>query len=192
MSKRYFIGLDNGGSVTKAGLFDQNGIEIAVSCQLAQPITPRVGYVERDSTRLFEANLACLRDVIQKSGVDAADIQALSVTGHGNGMYLVGFDGKPSANGIISTDTRAAGQVKRLYETGEIHRLIGHHQSKRMGRAGCAAVGMVFGASERGARQVSICVYMRRFHSVLSHRQSAGRDHKHIRCQSHESGHKRV
>ena len=124
MSKRYFIGLDNGGSVTKAGLFDQNGNEMAVASRLAQPIMPRAGYVERDSTRLFEANVECLREVLQKTGVNPADIKAVSVTGHGNGLYFVGFDGKPSYNGIISTDTRAAGHVTRLYESGVIHRLM--------------------------------------------------------------------
>lgn len=124
MNNRYFIGLDNGGSVTKAGLFDQNGNEAAVSSQLAQPITPRLGFVERDSNRLFEANVACLREVIQKSGVNPADIKAVSVSGHGNGLYLVGHDGKPSYNGIISTDTRAADYVNRLYETGVIHQIM--------------------------------------------------------------------
>jgi len=124
MSRSYFIGLDNGGSVTKAGLFDQNGSEIAVSSRLAQPITLRVGYVERDSNQLFDANAACIREVIQKSGVDPADIKAVSVAGHGNGLYLVGRDGRPSYNGIISTDTRAADLVKRLYDTGAIRRIL--------------------------------------------------------------------
>lgn len=124
MSRRYFIGLDNGGSVTKAGLFDQNGSEVAVSSRLAQPITPRVGYVERDSDQLFDANAACIREVIEKSGVNPGDIKAVSVSGHGNGLYLVGRDGKPSYNGIISTDTRAADIVKRMYEDGTIRRIL--------------------------------------------------------------------
>jgi len=124
MSKSYFIGLDNGGSVTKAGLFDREGREVAVASRLAQPIMPCAGYVERDSNQLFEANLECLREVLQKSGVNPADIKAVSVTGHGNGLYFVGHDGKPSYNGIISTDTRAAGHVTRLYESGMIHQLM--------------------------------------------------------------------
>jgi L-xylulokinase len=124
MRKRFFIGLDNGGSVTKAGLFDQNGSEVAVANRLAQSITPRVGHVERDSNQLFDANVQCIREVIQKSRVNPADIGAISVTGHGNGLYLVGHNGKPSYNGIISTDTRAAGCVNRIYETGAIHQIL--------------------------------------------------------------------
>lgn len=124
MSNRFFIGLDNGGSVTKAGLFDQNGNEVAISNRLVSPIIPRVGHVERDSNQLFEANVQCIREVIQKSGINPTDINAISVTGHGNGLYLVGQDGKPSYNGINSTDTRAAGCVNRIYETGTIHQIL--------------------------------------------------------------------
>ena len=124
MRKKYFIGLDNGGSVTKAGLYDENGNEIAVSNTLAQPITSKVGYVERDSDQLFRANVQCIKDVIEKTGVDLDDIKGVSVTGHGNGLYLVGHDGKPSCNGVISTDTRAADIVTKWYETGVFDRIL--------------------------------------------------------------------
>jgi L-xylulokinase len=124
MRKMYFIGLDNGGSVTKAGLYDQNGNEIAVSNTLAQAIMPKAGYVERDSHQLFLANIQCIRDVVEKSGVNPDDIKGVSVTGHGNGLYLVGDDGKPACNGIISTDTRAADIVTRWYETGVFNQIL--------------------------------------------------------------------
>ena len=124
MNMRYFIGLDNGGSVTKAGLFDEHGNELAVSSVLAKPITPRMNYVERDTNELIAANFQCIKDVIAKSGVSPQDIKAVSVTGHGNGLYLVGFDGKPSYNGIISTDTRAASYVHRWYSDGTIDKVL--------------------------------------------------------------------
>lgn len=124
MNKRYFIGLDNGGSVTKAGLYDESGNEVAVSSILAQPILSRPGYVERDANALFLANAKCIKDVIEKSAVEPALIKAVSVTGHGNGLHLVGQDGKPSYNAIISTDTRAAGHVIQWYKNGVFEKLL--------------------------------------------------------------------
>ena len=124
MQKKYFIGLDNGGSMTKAGLYDEDGNEIVVSNLLAQPITPRAGHVERDSNQLFRANIWCIKDVIEKSGIDSSDIKGISVTGHGNGLYLVGNDGEPIYNGIISTDTRAADIVNDWYKNGVSNQIL--------------------------------------------------------------------
>ena len=45
---KYYLGLDNGGTATKAALFDVHGKEIAVSAVSTAMITPRPGFVERD------------------------------------------------------------------------------------------------------------------------------------------------
>ena len=58
------------------------------------------------------------RQAIEKSGVDAKDIVGVSFSGHGKGLYMVGHDGKPSYNGIASTDTRAWAQVEKWYQDG--------------------------------------------------------------------------
>ena len=39
-------------------------------------------------------------------------------SGAGKGLYMVGYDGKPSYNGIMSTDTRAWAQVEKWYQEG--------------------------------------------------------------------------
>lgn len=124
MSNRYYIGLDNGGSVTKAGLFDHKGTEIAIASVPAQLITPREHYVERDAEELFRSNVHCIAEVLKKSGVSPADVKALSITGFGNGIFLVGSDGKPTYNGIISTDTRADSCVQRWIQKGVEEKIL--------------------------------------------------------------------
>jgi len=109
---RYYLGLDNGGSKTKAALYDTDGNEIAVAGALANPEIRRGGFVERDMNRLWETNAQVIRDVIEKSGVKAKDIAGVATTGHGNGVYMIREDGTPAAPGIISTDTRAADIVR--------------------------------------------------------------------------------
>lgn len=104
---QYAIGLDNGGTVSKAALFNMQGQEIAVVSKQTPLVTPRPGYTERDMQNLWELNCACVREVLQKSGVSPDDIIGIAVCGHGKGLYPWGKNGKPAYNGIVSTDNRA-------------------------------------------------------------------------------------
>ena len=103
----YFIGLDNGGTTTKAALFDAKGRELGKALVATRSLAPRPGFVERDMEEMWEANCTVLRQVLEKTGVDAKDVAGVGICGHGKGLYLWGKDGKPARNGIISTDNRA-------------------------------------------------------------------------------------
>ena len=103
----YYIGLDNGGTTTKAALFDTNGKEIGVAGMSTASITPRPDFVERDMEEMWDANCQVIKELLQKTGVSAADIAGIGVCGHGKGLYLWGKDGQPVRNGIISSDNRA-------------------------------------------------------------------------------------
>ncbi|MEE3419737.1 MAG: FGGY-family carbohydrate kinase [Lachnospiraceae bacterium] len=103
----YFLGLDNGGTATKAALFDQNGREIGTCNAETQSITPRPGFVERDMEEMWYANCSVVKGVLVKTGVDPKDIRGIGVSGHGKGLYLWGKDNRPNGHGIISTDNRA-------------------------------------------------------------------------------------
>jgi len=104
---KYAIGMDNGGTNSKAALIDETGCEIAVSKRTTPLIIPRPGYIERDMELLWELNCECIREVIEKSGVNPVDIVGIAVAGHGKGLYAWGKDNKPAYNGIVSTDNRA-------------------------------------------------------------------------------------
>jgi L-xylulokinase len=124
MSKEYLLGLDNGGTVTKAALYNLSGDEIAVSSVRVQPIMEKVGFVERDMDELWLANAKAVRDVVKAAGIDSADICGVAVTGHGCGAYFVDAEGRPAANGIISTDTRAKAYVERWKSDGTYETLL--------------------------------------------------------------------
>lgn len=104
---KYVIGLDNGGTVVKAALFDINGKELCVVASQTPIITPRPGFNERDMESLFLTNCRCIKEVIEKLHVNTDDIVGMSVCGHGKGLYAWGKDDKPAYNGIVSTDGRA-------------------------------------------------------------------------------------
>ncbi len=115
---KYLIGIDNGGTFSKAALFDENGNQISADSVPTVTITPKPGYTERDMDELWEVNAKAIRGAIEKSKIDPVDIAGVSFSGHGKGLYMVGFDGKPSYNGIVSTDTRAWKQVENWYQNG--------------------------------------------------------------------------
>lgn len=104
---KVLLGLDNGGTTTKAALFDLKGKEIGVSSTGTRMLTPKSGYTERDMEEMWQANCQVIREVLYKTKISAADVVGVAVCGHGKGLYLWGKNGKPARNGIISTDNRA-------------------------------------------------------------------------------------
>lgn len=104
---RYYLGLDNGGTTTKAAVFDAEGREVGVASVSTEMITPAPNYVERDMEEMWQANCTVIRKVLEKTGIQAAEIAGVGICGHGKGLYLWGKDDKPVRNGIISTDNRA-------------------------------------------------------------------------------------
>jgi L-xylulokinase len=105
--KAYAVGLDNGGTVIKAALYDTQGHELALASRQTPLITPKPGYTERDMQGLWLTNCDCVREVMEKAGISPKDIIGVAVCGHGKGLYPWGKDGAPAHNGIVSTDNRA-------------------------------------------------------------------------------------
>lgn len=116
--KKYVIGLDNGGTVTKAALFDLEGNEYCIASRKTPVFTPKPGYTERDMEYLWECNCACIREVVEKTGLCPGEVIGLAVCGHGKGLYLWGRDDKPAYQGIVSTDNRAWKYPKQWKENG--------------------------------------------------------------------------
>lgn len=115
---KYLVGIDNGGTFSKAAIFDENGNQVAVASRPTVTITPKPGYTERDMDELWRVNAEAVKSAIEESKIDPKDIVGVSFSGHGKGLYMVGHDGKPSYNGILSTDARAWKEVEEWYQDG--------------------------------------------------------------------------
>jgi len=107
MAKKYYLGIDNGLTMIKAILFDQSGQEINVSSVQGtnQSIFP--SWVERDMENVWEMVCIAINNLLSKSKINPAHIEAVGVTGHGDGVYLIDELGKPVRQGILSLDSRA-------------------------------------------------------------------------------------
>jgi L-xylulokinase len=115
---KYLMGIDNGGTFSKAAIFDENGTQISVANVSTVTITPKPGYTERNMVELWNVNAEAIRTAIQKSGINPNDIAGVSLSGHGKGLYMVGKDDKPAYNGILSTDARAWKYIEKWNSDG--------------------------------------------------------------------------
>ncbi len=118
MPERCYLGLDNGGTSTKAALYDRLGRELASASRETRVLTPAPGWSERDMEEMWAANCAVVREVLAVSGIRPEQVAALAVCGHGKGLYLWGKDGRPARQGILSMDNRAYGQMERWRRDG--------------------------------------------------------------------------
>lgn len=122
MSK-YFMGIDNGGTVCKVALYDNKGNELALASRKIEMIYPEPGHTEKDMDDFWGVNIAAIAEVVKKGDIDPADIAGIAPTGHGNGLFLIDEVGKSIGNGIISTDSRAKKYVERWYKDGTFERI---------------------------------------------------------------------
>lgn len=105
--KRCFIGVDNGGTMTKAAVFDAAGRQLACAGENTPQTCPQPGWCDRDMETLWAAAARCIREAVAGAGISPAEIAGVGCTGHGKGLYLWGRDGRPAAPGVASTDHRA-------------------------------------------------------------------------------------
>ncbi|TCO74127.1 FGGY-family carbohydrate kinase [Rhodovulum euryhalinum] len=105
------IGIDAGGTMTKAALFDLSGHE--KSCARSRNVTtfPHLGWTERDADGMWRAASDAIAHVLEQSGTDPGDVAAISVSGYGSGLYLLDRGGNPVRPGIVSTDGRTAAML---------------------------------------------------------------------------------
>ncbi|NLM04026.1 MAG: carbohydrate kinase [Clostridiales bacterium] len=122
--KKYLMGLDNGGTMVKAALYDLEGHEVALASRKVEMLRSLPGHTERDCDVFFNANIEVIKEVLEKSGVKGEEVIGMAITGHGNGVYLVKEDGSTACNGIISTDSRAKDYVEMWYEDGTAEKVL--------------------------------------------------------------------
>ncbi len=101
-----YLGIDVGGTMVKAAVFDDCGTEVAVAGRPLRAVHARPGYTESDMQQMWQAVAETVREVTAHPAAPPARIAAVCCTGHGNGIYLLDKDGQPVGNGIVSSDTR--------------------------------------------------------------------------------------
>lgn len=121
---RYVVGLDAGLTVTKAVVFDETGAPVGNSSVRVATFSRRERWVERDGEELWLAASRSIASAIAAAGVRAADVAAIGVTGHGDGIYLVDAAGRPTRAAVTSLDTRAQRVIDRWRQDGALPAML--------------------------------------------------------------------
>ena len=114
----YWLGLDCGGTFIKAGLYDASGREKAVARQNLAVLVPEPGRAERDMNQLWQVAATVIRQVLENSGIAAADVRGMGISAQGKGLFMLDKQGQPLGNGILSSDRRALELVQRWQREG--------------------------------------------------------------------------
>lgn len=116
----YLIGIDAGTSVIKAALFDLHGNEISRGARNVPITNPTPIEAEEDMMDVWQAAAGALTDCLTGSGVASEDIIGLSLTGQGDGSWMIDKDGNPAGPAILWTDGRAGPKLMEMIADGTI------------------------------------------------------------------------
>lgn len=120
----YLLGIDSGLTVTKAVVFDEEGRERGKGAVNNDQTSPRPRWVEQDMDRLWENCCGVVKQALDQAGIDAGEIAAIGVSGHGDGIYMVDERGRPVRAGVLSLDSRAHEVAERWQESGVADRAL--------------------------------------------------------------------
>jgi len=120
----YLLGVDLGTSGTKTVLFDTCGSAVASETVEYPLYQPRNGWAEQDADDWWNAAQVTIRSVLQKSGVNPADVKGLAVSGQMHGLVLTDGNGKALRKSIIWCDGRTQAECDELTEKVGAQRLI--------------------------------------------------------------------
>jgi len=111
---KYLLGVDFGGSSSKATLLGEDGRVYATASQEYPTYYPHNGWAEQDAEDSYQAMAANVRTILAESGVNPEDIAAMALDAATHTAVLLGEDDKPVRRAIYWTDTRAAAQAAKL------------------------------------------------------------------------------
>lgn len=108
------IGVDAGTSVIKSVAFSVDGVQIAAASTPNTYDTLPDGGAEQDMARTWADTAKTLRQLSEQVPNLASRLIAISVTGQGDGMWLIDADGAPVAPAWLWLDARAAEIVEEF------------------------------------------------------------------------------
>jgi erythritol kinase len=108
MNEGILIGIDAGTSVIKSVAFTTTGEQIAAAAIPNRYVTFPDGGAEQDMARTWVDAAATLKQLGEKIPNLADRLIAISVTGQGDGMWLIDKQGEPVAPAWLWLDARAA------------------------------------------------------------------------------------
>ena len=111
---KYFLGVDFGGSSSKATLLGEDGrVYCTASCEYPT-YYPENGWAEQDADDSYTALVKNIREILEKTGIAPEDVAALALDAATHTAVLTDENGRPLRRAIYWTDTRSSLQAAKL------------------------------------------------------------------------------
>jgi len=115
----YILALDQGTTSSRALLFDRTARVVAMAQRELTQHYPQPGWVEHDPEEIWEGQLACAREALQRAGATACDLAGIGITNQRETTILwERASGRALARAIVWQDRRTADACLRLRERG--------------------------------------------------------------------------
>lgn len=108
MSAQFLVGVDAGHTVIKAAVLDASGAEIGRGARPTATFSLHARWQERNMDVVWASAAGAIADALVDAGINGAQVAAIGIGAHGDGLYLVDADLRPVRAAILATDTRAA------------------------------------------------------------------------------------
>ena len=111
---RYLLGVDFGGSSSKATLLSEDGRVAATATCEYPTYYPQSGWAEQNPEDSWNAFVSNVRELLEKSGVAPEEIAAVALDAATHTAVLLDAQDRPVRNAIYWTDTRASAEADEL------------------------------------------------------------------------------
>jgi glycerol kinase len=119
MTMEYILALDQGTTSSRAILFDRQGQVFATAQQEYPQHFPQPGWVEHDALDIWNSQLACARQVLRESGVDASQVAAIGIANQRETTLIWDRQtSEPLCRAIVWQDRRTAERCDALRAAG--------------------------------------------------------------------------
>ncbi len=116
---KYILALDQGTTSSRAIIFDKNSLLISVGQKEYTQIYPRSGWVEHNSSEIWETQIETAVEALRKANLKAGEIAAIGITNQRETTIVWNREtGESVYNAIVWQDRRTSGfcdEVRRNY-----------------------------------------------------------------------------
>lgn len=111
---KYLLGIDFGGGSSKATLLADDGKIVADSSLEYPTLYPKTGWTEQNPDDWFNAACENIKNILNKSGINSADISAISLDAATHTAVIMDENFNVLRPSIYWTDTRSTQEVEYL------------------------------------------------------------------------------
>jgi glycerol kinase len=119
MNKKYILSIDQGTTGSRVILFDYYGRVFKSAYREIKQFFPNPGWVEHNPAEYIETILDCIKEVLEKSKINAGEIASIGITNQRETVILWDREtGKPLYNAIVWQCRRTANYCSDLISRG--------------------------------------------------------------------------